>query len=214
MRENKNVNVHQVAKEKFVEFCKLLYTRDLVSGVGGNVSAKDGERILVTPTGFSLNDINSTNLSVVDVQGKPIEGAKPTKDLDVHLEVLKARPEFKVVCHVHGAHLIAFSTLVDPGSSILPPITPGFVYLSYPLAMIPFLVPGSNELTKAVKRHFTETESRALMLKNHGLITTGESFRDALNVAEEIDEAAKIWLLTNGKADVIDEEGVRRIKEL
>lgn len=214
MQEKEEKHSTAVTKEKFIEFCKLLYTRDLVSGVGGNVSAKDGERFLVTPTGFSLNDVNITNLSVVDVQGKLIEGAEPTKDLDVHLEILKTRPEVNVVCHVHGAHMIALSTLVNPGPSILPPLTPGFVYLAYPLVMTPFLIPGSKELTKAVIEHFTETESRALMLKNHGLITIGKSLQEALNIAEEIDEAAKIWFLTNGKADIIEEKGVKRIKEL
>ena len=214
MKDDKKESVHRIEKKEFIEFCKLLYTRDLVSGVGGNVSAKYGDRIFVTPTGFSLNDVDSTNLSVVDVQGKLIDGAEPTKDLDVHLEIFKTRPEFNVVCHVHGAHLIALSTLVDPGPNILPPVTPGFVYLAYPLAMTPFLIPGSKELTKAVKKHFTVTASRALMLKNHGLITIGKDFQDVLNIAEEIDEAAKIWILTNGKADLIDEEGVRRIKVL
>jgi len=52
------------------------------------------------------------------------------------------------------------------------------------------------------------------MLKNHGLITIGKSFQETLSIAEEIEEAARIWLLTNGNADFIDEQGVKKIKEL
>ena len=214
MYAKKEKYVVAVTKDKFIEFCKLLYTRDLVSGVGGNISAKVGDRVFITPTGFSLIDVDSTNLSTVDMEGKLLEGAEPSKDLDFHLEILMARPEVKVVCHVHGAQLIALSTLLKPGPSILPPLTPGFVYLAYPVAMIPFHVPGSKELRSAVKKHFTKTVSRALMLKNHGLITIGKSFQETLSIAEEIEEAARIWLLTNGNADFIDEQGVKKLNEL
>jgi ribulose-5-phosphate 4-epimerase/fuculose-1-phosphate aldolase len=80
--------------------------------------------------------------------------------------------------------------------------------------MIPFMVPGSKECTEAVERHFAGSESHALLLQNHGLITIGADFQRAFNIAEEIDEAARIWLLTRGKAKAIPAGDVERIKKL
>lgn len=202
------------SKEDFVRFCRLLYGSGLVSGVGGNLSMMLGRDVLVTPTGYSLRDVTPENVVTVTMEGDVVAGEIPTKDLEMHLGILRPRPEINVVCHVHGAHIIAATTLLEPGPGALPPVTPGFVYYAYPLAMIPFMVPGSKECARAVITHFTGSRSPALLLQNHGLITIGADFRTALNIAEEIHEAARIWLLTGGKAQVIPPDDIEKIKAL
>ncbi len=64
----------------------------------------------------------------------------------------------------------------------------------------------------ATTEQFSNSACRALLLQNHGLVTVGEDFQEAINIAEEIDEAARIYLLTDGKAKAISEEDVRKIK--
>jgi L-fuculose-phosphate aldolase len=80
--------------------------------------------------------------------------------------------------------------------------------------MIPFMIPGTKELANATAEQFSNYSCRAILLQNHGLVSIGKNFKEAVNVAEEIDEAARIYLLTNGKARVISEENVRKIKNL
>ena len=203
-----------ITKEAFCRFCGLLYQAKLVSGVGGNVSARGPEGIFLTPSGYSLRDVTVSMVAIVDEKGSLLDGPRPTKDMDMHLGILQARPEVNVVCHVHGADLIAASCLIKPGPDTLPPITPGFVYYAHPLAMIPFMVPGSKALTRTVTEHFSKTSSLALLMQNHGLVTVGKDFDEALNIAEEIDEAAKIFLLTNGTPQVISKEDIMEIKKL
>jgi len=62
--------------------------------------------------------------------------------------------------------------------------------------------------------YLADPSRKALLLQNHGLVTVGESYETALNIAEEIDEAVRIHILTKGKAKVIAEEDVNRIKAL
>ncbi|RLB32282.1 MAG: class II aldolase/adducin family protein, partial [Deltaproteobacteria bacterium] len=88
-----------VTKEEFCSFCHLLYNRHLVSGVGGNMAARMGRRIITTPSGYSLRDVVPETVVTVDEQGRIVEGPRPTKDLDMHLKVLNARPDINVVCH-------------------------------------------------------------------------------------------------------------------
>ena len=204
----------KVSKEDFAFFCRLLYGRHLVTGVGGNVSAGVGDEIFITRSGYSLRDMKADRVVTLNKKGRVQEGGTPTKDVEIHLGILRSRPDIHVVCHVHGAYIVAASALVEPGSDALPPITPGFTYFVHPLAMIPFMVPGSKALAKAAIKQFSNASCRALLLQNHGLITVGENFEEAVNIAEEIDEAAGVYLLTNGKAAVISGKDVRKIKKL
>ena len=147
------------AKEEFSRYCNLLYARHLVTGVGGNLSARIGDRVLLTPTGYSLRDIAPGVIVVSDMEGNVMEGGIPTKDSEIHLGIMRFREDIHVVCHVHGAYLVALSALVAPGKDVLPPITPGFAYMAHPLTMVPFMVPGSRELTEAVVEHFRTARS-------------------------------------------------------
>jgi L-fuculose-phosphate aldolase len=203
-----------ITKEDFCRFCRILYESRLVTGVGGNLSVRVEEGIWVTPSGYSLRDITPDRVVMLDRKGRVIGDGIPTKDRGLHLGVMEARPDVNVVCHVHGAEIISLTSLLEPGPDVLPPLTPGFVYYAYPLAMIPFYVPGSKALADAAAEYLIDPSRKALLLQSHGLVTIGEGYETALNIAEEIDEAVRIHILTKGKAKVIREEDVRRIKAL
>lgn len=191
-------------RDRFVEFCKTLYDRELVSGVGGNVAMRDGDAVLVTPTGRSLGFLDATDLVQVDLGGGVIGEGNPSKEIGMHLLILRDRPEAKVVCHVHGSYIIAASCMVEPGDDSLPALTPGFTFYAYPMPMVPFAVPGSSELLRAVGDK--AKGRRAVLLQNHGLVTVGATIEEALNIAEEVDECARAFVLTQGRAKPIPAE--------
>jgi ribulose-5-phosphate 4-epimerase/fuculose-1-phosphate aldolase len=201
-----------VTREAFSRFCILLYDRHLVAGVGGNMAARYGDKILISPSGYAMRDVTPENAVTLNAQGAVVSGGIPTKDLNMHLAVLRIRPDVNVVCHVHGVHLIAASTLLNPGPETLPPLTPGFVYFAHPLPMIPFLLPGSEALAREVARELASEQRRAVLLQNHGLVTVGRDFQEAINAAEEIDEAARIFLLTRGRATAIPLDDLEKIR--
>jgi ribulose-5-phosphate 4-epimerase/fuculose-1-phosphate aldolase len=211
---NQKRSDRSISKEDFCRFCHLLYHTRLVSGVGGNVSVRVVDGIFLTPTGYSLRDVTPDAVVKVNEEGKVLEGLSPTKDMDMHLSILSVRPGVNVVCHVHGAFIIAATAKVEPGADVLPPVTPGFVYYAHPIAMIPFIVPGSKEAAKAVIKHFSKESCHALLLQNHGLVTVGKNTREALNIAEEVDEVARIFVLTNGMPHSIASKDVTKIKEM
>ena len=200
------------SKETFCRFCHLLYERHLVTGVGGNMAARSGENILLTPSGYSLREVKPDMVVTVNGEGIVIEGTNPTKDAAMHLGVLRARPDVNVVFHVHGAYIVSASVMLEPGPDTLPPLTPGFVYYAHPLSMVPFLVPGTQILAKTVAEKFSKRQCRAVLLQNHGLVNVGKDFQEAFNVAEEVDEAARIFVFTGGKAMAIPPEDLEKIR--
>ena len=154
----------QPTKESFVELCRLLYEKHLVCGVGGNISARFSDNIITTPSGISLRDMTIDDIVVVSPDGKVLEGKdKPTKEFSMHSRIFESRDDVNVICHIHGSYLIAASAKMTPGDSSLPPLTPGFCYFAYPLAMLPFYVPGTDELANAVADHFADPKTMALL---------------------------------------------------
>lgn len=198
--------------EAFSHYCRLIYDRHLAAGTGGNVAARCGPLIWLTPGGCSLRDIQPDRIAVLDEVGSHLQGARPTKEAGMHLRVLGTRPDIHVVLHVHGAPIIAASLLLEPGPSSLPALTPGFVFHAFPLPMLPFMVPGSPELASGVDKALSGPGSRAVMLQNHGLVTVGRDFDEALDIAEEIDEAARVFLLSQGRGPLICEGHILRIQ--
>jgi len=203
--------------ETFAAFCRALYERELVVGAGGNVALKTGGKVLVTPSGYSLRALTAAQLIEVDLDGNVLSappGTRPSKELRMHLEIFKARPDVRLVCHVHGTYITAATTLLQVGGNVMPAYTPALCFYAYPLAMLPFFVPGTAELAEAVGKAFRDgppTRS-SILLKNHGLITVGADFTSVLNVTEEVDDAARIFILTHGKGDVIPDETIPKIK--
>ncbi|MBU0478419.1 class II aldolase/adducin family protein [bacterium] len=211
MGDSSNMFIEPVSKDSFAIFCRLLYERHLVTGVGGNVSARFGDRFLVTPSGLSLRDITPRSVLSVQADGCSQKGIRPSKEFGMHMEIFTKRSDVNVVCHVHPPYVIAASTMIRPGSNTLPAITPGFIYFAYPLPMLPFFVPGSVELAKAVRKQFSDKKLRALLLQNHGLITVGTNMTEALNIAEEVDENAMTYVMTSGKASIISNKHISKI---
>ena len=201
-----------ISKIEFCRFCHLLYKRHLVSGVGGNVAARAGREIFLSPSGYSLRDVEPGLVVTVDEEGIVLKGPNPTKDADMHLGILRTRSDAQIVLHVHGAHIVAATAMLSPGPNTLPPLTPGFVYYAHPLPMIPFMVPGTKLLAQTVVKTMTKGSHRAILLQNHGLVAVGRDFQEALNVAEEIDEAARIYTLTGGKGRTIPSRDIGKIR--
>ena len=116
--------------------------------------------------------------------------------------------------HTH-AH---YATVVSCIRSSLPPILTETVLVAG--AWIPvtrYGLTGTPDLGASVLEVLTP-ETRAVMLKNHGLIAFGDSFRTALAIAEVVEEAAHVYvhaLAANGgrEPDLVPEELIPEMAE-
>ena len=76
-----------------------------------------------------------------------------------------------------------------------------------------YLPPGSQELAEAVTGAFADGTTQMAILKNHGLVTVGKDFDDAIQKAVFFELACRI-LLTNSKAKPIDEAAIEQLRSL
>ena len=161
--------------------------KGLVVGPGGNISGREGDLVYLSPTGYDLDHIAENEWAVVDVKKeKQVRGLRPTCEVEMHLNIFKARPDVKLVCHAHPATTIG---IISAGKEILP-FTPDFVALVDKIVYLPFIVPAGRELAVAVAAAF-KTGVNVVCLRNHGAIALGKTAREALTRMLVLDDQAQ-----------------------
>jgi len=84
----------------------------LVTLTWGNVSAADREEglIVIKPSGVSFDNLRLSDLVIVDMDGKSVEGElRPSSDLATHILLYQAFPEIRGVTHTHSVYASMFA---------------------------------------------------------------------------------------------------------
>lgn len=176
---------------------RALVDAGLSPGASGNISAWDGERILVSGTGTSLGALRPEDFAILAADGTVHGGAKASKETPLHVGFYQRDPAHRAVVHVHSPHATAFSCTA-PWSEVsaIPPLTPYFVMRVGRAPLLPYRMPGSPQLGADVLEE--PGAFRAALLANHGSVVAGSSIAEAVERAVELEEACRIALLTTG----------------
>jgi L-fuculose-phosphate aldolase len=94
-------------REELVETLRRMLAGGLVCGSEGNVSARAGELVAVSPTSLPYDALRPEDVSLVTAAGELVEGREPSVELPLHLAVLAARPDVGAVVHTHSPHATA-----------------------------------------------------------------------------------------------------------
>lgn len=186
-------------RDRMVRLAELLYLRGYAHGTTGNISARIDGAVLVTPTNSCLGLLEAERIALVDDAGTHHSGDKPSKETFLHLAMYGARDTANAVVHLHSTHAVAVSLLktTDPDNA-LPPLTAYHHMKVGRLPLVPYVRPGDMRLADEVRQR--AGRSHAMLLANHGPVVAGRSLEDALAIAEELEETAKLRLLTEGHA--------------
>lgn len=175
---------------------RSLVAENLVIGTVGNVSARCGNELRITPTRHPYETMRRRDLVRIDTTtGQPLStDARPSRELPLHLAVYRARPDVAAVIHTHSPHATAWSFLDQP----LEPALEDLAY--YGIGQIRTAAPappGSNELAHNVSRALGT--SNAVLLGEHGVLATGRTVDEALNAARVVEHQAQVaWLVRGG----------------
>ncbi|MGB0659006.1 MAG: aldolase [Mangrovicoccus sp.] len=187
-------------REQICLLAKSMFDRGLTGGSTGNISARteDGG-LLVSPTGTSFGRLDPGRLSRFDASGALIDGDKPTKEMPLHTAFYDTRSTAGAVVHLHSCHSVALSMLpeTDP-DNFLPPLTPYGLMKLGKVKLLPFFLPGDPAMGEAVRG--LAGKRSAVMLANHGPVVAGKDIEAACNAIEELEDTARLALLTRGMA--------------
>lgn len=189
----------QKARDGLVRWGKSLFDRGLTPGSSGNLSVRVADGWLFTPTNSCLGFLDADRLSRLDVDGRHIGGDAPTKELPLHFAFYESRPTARAVVHLHSTHATALSCLadVDPDDAI-PPITPYVVMRVGRVPVVPYTRPGSADVAPLIRAR--APDHPAILLGNHGPVVAGTTLESAVFAMEELEETARLVLMTRGMA--------------
>lgn len=184
-------------REAMCRWGRSLFERGLTAGSSGNLSARLDDGFLVTPTNACLGFLEPDRLSKLDGQGAHISGDPPTKEVPLHLAFYRARPGAGAVVHLHSTYATALSCLADTDrENAIAPITPYVVMRVGRVPIVDYVMPGSSAIGPLVEAR--AKEHAAILIANHGPVVSAATFEAAVFAAEELEETAKLVLLTRG----------------
>ncbi|HEX9293020.1 MAG TPA: class II aldolase/adducin family protein [Gemmatimonadales bacterium] len=172
--------------------CRQLAAHGLIAGRDGNLSVRLGaDRVLVTPSGFIKSLVTAADMVEVDLAGKPRRKSarKPTSELDLHLRILRHRPDVQAVVHAHPPAATGFAVA---GQEIPGNLLPELIFVVGPVPLVPFGMPGTPELGDRVVPYLVGKHHRALLLANHGAVTMGKTLDEAWIRMESLEHSARI----------------------
>jgi L-fuculose-phosphate aldolase len=208
------MNVDEKAiRNEMSRYCKRIYEKNLCVGGEGNISVRiSAEKILVTPSGSCLGDLESDDFVGVNMRGDCLDqlSSAPSSETKMHLEVYKRRMDVNAIVHCHPRNALVYAICHEK----LPWKThPEVVAFLGEIPTIPYGRPSTIELAVMVAEALPKGYYAGLM-ENHGTITLGNDLKNAYRRAEVLDEFAYICILAKlfGGPVPIPEEDIELIK--
>ncbi len=201
------------------DICRVgasLYARGYVHATAGNISVRTGDGFVITPTDACLGRLQPQQLAVVDAEGRQTAGERASKTLALHRRIYASEPEARCIIHTHATHLVALTLAgVWSDDDIVPPITPYYVMKVGHVPRVPYRRPGDPEVADLVAARIAAyrargTPIRAVMLDRLGPVVWHESPDAASAVLEELEETARLWLMT--RAAPLDEAAIDELR--
>ncbi|MGL4242647.1 MAG: aldolase [Beijerinckiaceae bacterium] len=185
------------ARAAIVRLSKSLFDRGLTPGSSGNISVRLSDGFLFTPTNACLGFLDPGRLSKLDAEGRHVSGDPPTKELPLHFGFYQARPQAGAVVHLHSTYATLISCLadIDPDNAI-PPITPYVVMRVGRVPVVPYTMPGSEDVKPLILAK--APAHAAILLGNHGPVVAAATLEAAVYAIEELEETAKLVVLSRG----------------
>jgi L-fuculose-phosphate aldolase len=197
-------------REQVAAAARRLAADGLVHGTSGNLSARSGEHVAVTPTGAVLAELEAEQVTVVDLDGRVVDGRlAPTSEADLHLGVYR-RYDAGAVVHTHAPVATALSTVLDE----LPCVHYEMLMLGGTVRVAPYRTFGTPELAAAV---LDALDGRtAALLANHGTVTFGADMAGAVRATELLEWACTVyWRAAQiGTPNVLDEAQRQAVVEV
>lgn len=184
---------------EIVAVCNEIYNKGLVSGKAGNVSARFGDVVAITPTLKSLSQLDEEDIVLVNMEGEVLTKGKPSSEVNMHLEIYKKRSDVTAIVHTHSPYATGFA-FSDKKLKRLE----GFGEIKNPyLPFIEYEKPGTDELAQSASEGLGDED--VLILKNHGVVCVSDNLKEAMLLAVFVEETAKtqfITLMLNSVEDI------------
>lgn len=197
-------------REAVADAARRLNLLGINQGTSGNVSARAGKDVLITPTGVAYDAITAADIVAMDLDGGHEGPLAPSSEWRIHRDILAARPDAGAVVHAHPP----FCTALAAHRRGIPP----FHYMvakagGSRIDCAAYATYGTQALSDNVMAALGGR--RACLMANHGMVALGADPPAALALAVEVEALAAQYLraLHLGEPALLSEEEMLRVLE-
>ena len=189
-------------RQALVEASLELVRRGLNEGTAGNISARHGGGMLITPSGIPPEATTPRMIAAMplDSDGTATGPKKPSSEWRLHRDILAARADVGAVVHTHSTYC---TVLACQHRSI-----PALHYMiaafgMHEIGCTPYAPFGTQQLSDLIVEHLGD--GHGVLLGNHGMVATGADLAQAMWRAVELEALAKMYYLatTGGGAPAL-----------
>lgn len=188
---------------------------NLIRTSAGNISIRTaGGHMAITPTSIKYNHLGPDQIAIVDLQGNLVDGPdRPSSETPMHTAILRECSHVNVICHTHSVYAMTMAVL---GREI-PVINTEMFVCGGPIPVARWASPGSEEAGVVCVEFFNERPKlKAMLLRNHGVVSVGKTLDEALARALDVETSAQVYhqACQLGEPLLISEKQQQQITEI
>ena len=194
-------------KQRLAAAFRLFSRFGFDEGVAGHITARDPgltDHFWVNPFGMHFGHIRVSDLLLVDHNGKVVEGGRPVNQaaFAIHSQVHAARPDVVSAAHAHSVYGKTWSAL----GRLLDPITQDVCAFHGDHALFNDYTGVVLDVEEGKRLAHALGECKAVILRNHGLLTVGQSVDEAAWWFITMERSCQVQLMAEaaGKPVLID----------
>ena len=179
-------------RKQIVDYGNRLIASGLTIGTAGNISIYDPETgyMAISPSGIPYADVKPEDVVIMDLKGNIVDGTrKPSSENGLHTAFYLEKSEARAVVHAHSMYCTTLAcagvdlksvhyAIADTGVATVP--------------TVPYFTYGTPELAAAVRQALKGSDSKALLLANHGMVAYGDSVEKAFAIAMTCEWCAQV----------------------
>ena len=194
-------------RRDMVATCRRMNELGINQGTSGNLSVREGDHILITPTSLPYDEMQPDDIVRMEFDGKHT-GRHPSSEWRFHRDILAARRDVNVVLHSHSSFATTLACLHRG--------IPAFHYMiavagGADIRCGPYATFGTQALSDVAVAALADR--KACLLGQHGQIALGGTLKSALYLAVEVETLARMYVqaLSLGEPPVLSDEEIDRV---
>jgi L-fuculose-phosphate aldolase len=181
-------------RREIVAACRSMNASGINQGTSGNISARYGDAMLITPSGVPYEEMAPEDIARMPIKGEygswtgPMQ---PSSEWRFHLDIMRARPDVGSVVHAHSLYATALAICGKP----IPAMHYMIAAAGGPgIRVAPYATYGTKELSENALQALEDRT--CCLLANHGMIATGPTIKRAMWLAVELETLARQYYLS------------------
>ncbi len=172
--------------QEIAKFGKKLVDHGLVETHFGNISIRNGSKMLITRSGLPLDEIDQGSVVEVDIDKPSGLDTAASSESPVHRSIYKNTKALAVI-HAHPPFAVIESVLSDKDM-----IIPIDIEGQYFLQEIPLVKGGAGTPELARKTSDALCDHKGVIVPGHGTFAAGKSLEEGYDITSLIERSCKL----------------------